>query len=53
MLLMFKELSVPISKAGSMSEAELEGRIVIGEFANKERVGLAKAYKQLLEGVET
>jgi 2-oxoglutarate ferredoxin oxidoreductase subunit beta len=52
LLLMFKELSVPLSKAESMSEAELEGRIVIGEFADRERAGLAKAYKQLLEWVE-
>jgi len=51
-LLMLKNLSVPLSKAKSMSERELEGRIVIGELVDREMVGLTKAYKQLLAEVE-
>jgi 2-oxoglutarate ferredoxin oxidoreductase subunit beta len=47
LLLMLKERSVSINKAKSMSEAELEGQIIIGEFVDRERTGLAKAYKQL------
>jgi len=50
-LLMLKKLSVPLSKAKSMSEAELEGRIVIGEFVDRDVVGLTKAYRQLLAEV--
>jgi len=51
-LLMLKRLSVPVSKAKSMSEEELEGRIVIGEFVDKDVVGLTKAYSRLLAEVE-
>jgi len=50
-LLMLKKLSVPLSKAKSMSEEELEGRIVIGEFVDRDMVGLTRAYKQLLAEV--
>jgi len=51
-LLMLKKLSVPLSKAKSMSEEELEGRIVIGEFVDRDVVGLTKAYSRLLAEVE-
>jgi len=50
-LLMLKRLSVPVSKAKSMSEEELEGRIVIGEFVDRDVVGLTKAYSRLLAEV--
>jgi len=50
-LLMLKRLSVPVSKARSMSEEELEGRIVIGEFVDRDVVGLTKAYSRLLAEV--
>jgi len=50
-LLMLKKLSVPLSKAKSMSEEELEGRIVIGEFVDRDVVGLTKAYRRLLAEV--
>ena len=50
-LLMLKKLSVPLSKARSMSEEELEGRIVIGEFVDRDVVGLTKAYWRLLAEV--
>ncbi|MEM3641565.1 MAG: thiamine pyrophosphate-dependent enzyme [Candidatus Bathyarchaeia archaeon] len=52
LLLMFRDRSISVSKARSMSEAEFEGQIVIGEFIDRDRRGLAKAYKQLLEGVK-
>jgi len=51
-LLMLKKLSVPLSKAKSMSEEELEGRIVIGEFVDRDVVGLTKAYSRLLAEVK-
>lgn len=50
-LLMLKKLSVPLSKAKSMSEEELEGRVVIGEFVDRYVVGLTKAYRRLLAEV--
>jgi 2-oxoglutarate ferredoxin oxidoreductase subunit beta len=50
-LMMLKELSVPLSKAKSMSTLELKGKIVIGEFVDRTAVGLAKAYGELLADV--
>lgn len=47
-LMMLKELSVPLSKAKSMGESELVGKIVIGEFVDTKAVGLTKAYEKLL-----
>jgi len=53
LLLMLRDLSIPIEKAKSMSEEELKERIVIGEFVDRERVGLTEAYKKLLDEVKT
>jgi len=50
-LLMLKKLSIPLSKVKSMSEEELEGRIVIGEFVDRNVVGFTKAYRRLLAEV--
>lgn len=50
-LLMLKRLSIPVSKAKSMSKEELEDRIVIGEFVDRDVVGLTKAYSRLLAEV--
>ena len=53
LLLMLKNLSVQMGEAKSMTAKELEERIVVGEFVDKkEKVGLAKAYKGLLDEVE-
>lgn len=53
LLLMLKDMSVPIDKAKIMSKKELEGRIVIGEFVDMEKCGLTRAYGQLLNEVTT
>ena len=50
-LLMLKKLSIPLSKVKSMSEEELEGRIVIGESVDRNVVGFTKAYRRLLAEV--
>lgn len=52
LLRMLRDISVPLEKAKTMSQEELEGKIVIGEFADKERTGLAEAYQQLLKEME-
>jgi len=52
LLRMFRDISVPAEKAKTMSQEELEGKIVIGEFVNRERTGLAEAYQQLLREME-
>lgn len=49
MLHIFRKISVPFEKAKNMSREELEGKIVIGEFVDIERTGLAEAYQRLLE----
>jgi len=52
MLLMLRDSSLSISEAKrSLSEKELEKRIVVGKFVDRERVGLTKAYKKLLSEV--
>jgi 2-oxoglutarate ferredoxin oxidoreductase subunit beta len=43
----YKESSVLISKASSMSEEELKGKIVIGEFVDREREEFTEALKKL------
>jgi 2-oxoglutarate ferredoxin oxidoreductase subunit beta len=50
-LMMLKELSVPLSKAKSMGESDLVGKIVTGEFVDKKAVGLTKAYEKLLANI--
>ncbi len=51
LLMRFKEISVPLSKARSMSKAELVNKIVVGEFVDREGIGLAQAYRRLLKEV--
>jgi len=43
----FKENSIRIDKAAQMSEAELGGKIVVGEFADKEKVELSSQWREL------
>ena len=47
MLKFFKENSIRIDKASRMSEEELEGKIIIGEFADKEKVELSSQWMEL------
>jgi 2-oxoglutarate ferredoxin oxidoreductase subunit beta len=47
-LMALKELAVPLNRAKSMSESELAGKTVIGEFVDRRTVGLTKAYEELL-----
>jgi 2-oxoglutarate ferredoxin oxidoreductase subunit beta len=43
-----KNLTVPISKAKEMSEDELRGKYLVGEFMEKERAELSEVYQQLI-----
>lgn len=43
-----QELSVPISKAAAMTEEELAGKLVVGEFHNKPRTEYTKAYEEVI-----
>ncbi|MEM1589208.1 MAG: thiamine pyrophosphate-dependent enzyme [Candidatus Bathyarchaeia archaeon] len=52
LLRMLRDTSVHVEKAKNMSKKELEGKIVIGEFVDEERTGLAEAYQKLLEAAE-
>lgn len=44
-----KENSVPLSKAKEMSEQDLEGKVVIGEFVEREMVEYTELYKEICE----
>ena len=52
MLLWLKRNSVTLKEASSKTPQELEGRVIIGEFANKERPELAAQYQQMLKAVK-
>jgi 2-oxoglutarate/2-oxoacid ferredoxin oxidoreductase subunit beta len=43
----FKENSIRINKTGGMSEADLQGKIIVGEFADKEKVELSSQWLEL------
>lgn len=43
----FKKNSIRIDKASRMSEEELEGKIIIGEFVDKEKVELSSQWLEL------
>lgn len=45
----FKENSVPIEKVGEMSEKDLEGKIVIGEFVHRESPTLVENVYAIME----
>ena len=47
MLQYFKENSIRINKAAEMSEADLQGKIIVGEFADKEKVELSSQWLEL------
>ncbi len=42
-----KDNSVPVSKAKEMSQEDLEGKIVIGEFIDKEMIEYTELYREL------
>ena len=44
----FKEASIPLAKARTMSPEELEGRIVCGEFVNKDVPEYTEQYQKLV-----
>ena len=47
MLQFFKENSIRINKAAEMNEADLQGKIIVGEFADKEKVELSSQWLEL------
>ena len=51
MLEYFKEKAVLLEKAKKMSEDELEGKIVIGEFRNVEKESYMEMYEKIVERV--
>ncbi|WP_461867004.1 2-oxoacid:ferredoxin oxidoreductase subunit beta [Thermococcus sp.] len=42
----YQKITVPLAKAKKMPPEELEGKIVIGEFADRNRPGLAREYEE-------
>lgn len=48
----FKELTVPLKKAESMSPEELEGKIITGELVNVVRPEYSDLYYQMIERVK-
>jgi len=51
MLRWFLKNSVPLKKAMKMSPEELEGKIVIGEFIDRERVEFVEELNKIIRGV--
>jgi len=51
MLRWFSKNSIPLSKAKNMSPEELEGKIVIGEFVNKEKPEFTEELNKLIDEV--
>ncbi len=45
----YQKITVPINKAKKMSPEELEGKVVIGEFADRDRPGLVRAYREYIK----
>ncbi|MBN2563399.1 MAG: 2-oxoacid:ferredoxin oxidoreductase subunit beta [Phycisphaerae bacterium] len=45
----FKENSVSVKKAGSMSEEELEGKIVVGRLVQRDRIEFTESLKRINE----
>lgn len=52
MLDLYKEVSVPVTKAGKMSEEELEGKIVTGVLIDRELPEYCEEYDKLIERVQ-
>jgi len=42
----YQKITVPLNKAKKMSPEELEGKVVIGEFADRDRPGLVRSYME-------
>ena len=49
----FKENSVGRKKAASMSEAELEGKIVVGKLIERDRIEFSESLRRINEGVKS
>ena len=47
MLQYFKENSIRLNKTAEMSETDLQGKIIVGEFADKEKVELSSQWLEL------
>lgn len=52
MLKWFRDSSIHIEKAKNMSEEELEGKIVIGEFVDREAKGLSEKMHELIRKIQ-
>jgi 2-oxoglutarate ferredoxin oxidoreductase subunit beta len=51
MMRLFQKQSITIEKAREMSEKELSGRLVVGEFVDSEAPELSQLYSELFEAV--
>jgi len=49
----FKENSVGRKKAASMSEGELEGKIVVGKLIERDRIEFSDSLRRINEGVKS
>ena len=47
MLKHFKENSIRINKAQKMDEAALQGKIIVGEFIDREKAELSEQWQEL------
>ncbi|RLF90075.1 2-oxoacid:ferredoxin oxidoreductase subunit beta, partial [Thermococci archaeon] len=45
----YQKITVPLNKAKKMSPEELEGKIVIGEFVDRDRPGLVREYREYIK----
>ena len=45
----YQKITVPLNKAKKMAPEELEGKIVIGEFADRDRPGLVREYMEYIK----
>ncbi len=46
-----KNSSIPLKKASSMGASELEGKVIVGEFVEKDRPEFSDVYQQLIRRV--
>jgi 2-oxoglutarate ferredoxin oxidoreductase subunit beta len=49
MLKWFRENAIPVAEAEKMREEELEGKIVVGEFAQRKRLTLVESVYEVLK----
>ncbi|BAA30773.1 2-oxoacid:ferredoxin oxidoreductase subunit beta [Pyrococcus horikoshii] len=45
----YQKITVPINKAKKMKPEELEGKIIIGEFVDRNRPGLVREYREYIK----